>query len=93
MVGILSKYFRLIEISSGNWGLSKPLLSCHYLKSGQSAYTICVSQEIQWCKYLRVIAESMTGDQGAGNDNITNSLRTLIFPPLLETLQGEVLIR
>ncbi len=31
-----------------------------------------------------ISAESTTGDQGAGNDDITNFLRTLIFPTLLE---------
>jgi len=30
------------------------------------------------------IAGSTTGDKGAGNDDITNILRTLIFPTLLE---------
>jgi len=32
----------------------------------------------------RYIADSNTGDQGAGNDDIKNILRTLIVPPLLE---------
>jgi hypothetical protein len=33
---------------------------------------------------LEYIAESTTGDRGAGNDDITSLLRTLIFSPLLE---------
>jgi hypothetical protein len=36
---------------------------------------------------LRFIAESNAGDQGAGNDNITNFFRSLIFSTLLEIAQ------
>jgi hypothetical protein len=33
---------------------------------------------------FKYIAESITGDQGAVGDDITNFLKTLIFPTLLE---------
>jgi hypothetical protein len=40
-----------------------------------------------------IIAESTAGDQGAGKDDITNILRTLIFPTLLEIYQVLIRIR
>ena len=33
---------------------------------------------------FRLIADSISGDLGVGNDDITNLLRLLIFPSLLE---------
>ena len=45
---------------------------------------IRVSHGFDGCQMLEYIAESTIGDLGAGNDDITNILRTLIFPTLLE---------
>ena len=59
-------------------------ISCQYMKSGQSACTFRISQGFPWCQDGRYIAESTTGDQGTGKDDITNFLGTLIYPTLLE---------
>ena len=53
------------------WWISNLDVSCHYLKSGQSACMFCISHGIQCRQDRRYIAESTTGDQGAGNDDIT----------------------
>ena len=59
-------------------------IACHYMQFGQSACMFHISYGLQWRQGLRYIADSATGDQGAGNDDTTNFLRTLIFPTLLE---------
>jgi hypothetical protein len=43
-----------------------------------------ISYGFQCRQYRRYIAESTTGDQGAGNDDITNFLWPLIVKTLLE---------
>ena len=48
---------------------------------------IRVSHGFDGCQMLEYIADSTTGDQGAGNDAITNFFRELIFPPSLEIPQ------
>ena len=57
------------------------------MKSGQSECMFCISHVFQCRQDRRYIAGSTTGDKGAGNDDITNILRTLIFTSLLEQSQ------
>ena len=51
------------------------------------AYSVCVSPSPGKAAGGRYIAESTTGDQGAGNDDITNFLWPLIVKTLLEISQ------
>jgi hypothetical protein len=47
-------------------------------------YSVYVSQTPGKTAGYRYIADSTTGDQGAGNDDIPNFLRALIFPTLYQ---------
>jgi hypothetical protein len=51
---------------------SKPDTSCQYLNLRNNSYMLSISQRIKAFRKLRYIAESITGDQRTGKDDITN---------------------
>jgi hypothetical protein len=53
---------------------------------------IFVSHDYQPVDMLVFIAESTTGDQTSGNDDITTILRPLIYPTLLEVSKKSVAV-
>jgi hypothetical protein len=55
-----SPKYRYVDVITEIYSPQKFVLSCHYLKSGQSACMFRISQGFPWCQDGRYIADSTT---------------------------------
>ena len=56
--------------------LQKHDLSCHYTKFGDSACTICISQDIQWYQNLRAVTYKSILSNLTDNSQVNNELQS-----------------